>query len=134
MSAILNVKKAFERRILTLGHPVAFEGVSFSPVSNQLYLRTTFKINPPDDPVIGDTYYRERVTFQVFVSDKSNAGTGNALTVAESVRSLFNKGLTLIEGPTRIYILGTAQIAGVMQASDRLVVPVLIDAVAEVFN
>lgn len=134
MSAITDVKKACERRILTLGLPTAFEGASFTPVSDQLYLRVNFRIGNPDDPVIGDAYYRERITLQVFVSDKNNIGTGNALSVAENVRALFNKGLTLTEGPTRLYILNTPQIAGAASASDRLVVPVLINVVAEVFN
>lgn len=134
MSAITNVKKACERRILTLGYPCAFEGVSFEPVTDQLYLRVNFRVNPPDDPVIGDAYYRERITLQVFVVDKNNTGTGNILSVAETVRALFNKGLTLNESGTRIYILNTAQISGVASTGDRLIVPVLIDVIAEVFN
>ena len=133
MSAILNTKRASERRLNTLGLPIAFEGSSFTP-PNSLYLRCQFQIRNPDDPVIGDKYYRERIQFQVFVADVLNTGTGNALEKAELVRGLFPKGHTLIESGTRIYVLGTPQISGTIITNDRLVVPVMIDLVAEVYS
>lgn len=132
MSAILNTKRAVERLVATLGIPVAYEGVSFSP-PRELYLRTQLLVRSPEDPVIGDKYYRERITFQVFVADQLNLGTANALNRAEQVRALFPKGLTLMESGTRIYVLGTPQIAGTAVTADRLVVPIMIDLVAEVY-
>lgn len=133
MSAILNTKRAAERKVSTLGYPVAFENVDFTP-NTGVYLKTQFQVQNPDDPVIGDRYYRERITFQVFVTDDLGKGTANALTVAETVRALFAKGETFDEAGTKIYVLNTPKISGVLVAKDRLVVPIIIDLVAEVFN
>jgi hypothetical protein len=133
MSAILNTKRAAERKLLTLGFPVAFENVDFTP-NTGVYLKTQFQIQSPDDPVIGDTYYRERINFQVFVTDDLGKGTANALTVAEAVRNLFEKSSFMDESGTHIYVLSTPRISGSAVTKDRLVVPVIIDLVAEVFN
>lgn len=136
MSAILNTKKAVERR-LAQAFPsiaIAYEGVKFTAPNNAMYLRTQFQIQPPDDPTIGDTYYRERITFQVFVADVLNGGTANALSKADEIRTLFSKGTTVQEAGTNIYVLNTPQIAGAIGTNDRLVVPVLINLVAEIFE
>jgi hypothetical protein len=133
MSAILDTKRALERRLNTLGYPTAYESSNFT-APESLYLRTQFVINSPEDPVIGDKYYRERITFQVFVADRLNIGTANAFTVAEQIRSLFDKGLVLNEGSTSIYILGTPRVAGSVVTTERLVVPVSIEVLGEVFS
>ena len=63
MSPILNAKKAMERRLTTLVpvNNIAFEGVTFKPPNNQMYLAVQFRVNRPDEPVIGSKYYRERM-------------------------------------------------------------------------
>jgi len=132
MSAILDTKRALERRLNTLGLPTAYESSNFTAPEG-LYLRAQLIVNTPEDPVIGDKYYRERITFQVFVADRLNIGTANAFTVAEQIRSLFDKGLVLNEGSTSIYILGTPRVAGSVVTTERLVVPVSIEILAEVF-
>ena len=133
MSAILNTKRAAERKLLTLGFPVAFENVEFTP-NTGVYLKSQFQVQNPDDPVIGDKYYRERINFQVFVTDDLGQGTANALTVAEAVRALFTKGSFMDEAGTHIYVLDTPRISGSSVTKERLVVPVMISLVAEVFN
>lgn len=133
MSAILNTKKAVERRLATLGLPTAYESVNFT-APNTLYLQTQFQIGTPEDPVIGDKYYRERISFQIFIADLLNHGTATAYNTAEQIRQLFDKGLTLIEGATRIYVLGTPQVSGAIVTNDRLIVPVLVDLIAEVYT
>ena len=133
MSAILNTKRLTERRLNTLSIPVAYENASFTPPSTA-YLRVQFSIRTPDDPVIGDKYYRERISLQVFVADQLNIGTANAISIAESVKALFPKGETFDELGTNIYVLTTPRISGSVVTRERLIVPVLIDLVAEVFN
>jgi hypothetical protein len=132
MSALLQAKKAIEVRLATLGLPVAYENVEFKPTANQKYLILQFSIRNPDDPTIGDVYYRERLEAQVFVCDLLNQGTASALTTAESIRSLFPKGWYINQGGYNVYTFNTAQIKGAVKTNDRLVVPVMIDFVAEV--
>ena len=136
MSAVINTKRALERRLSQglVGVQIAYENVSFTPPTNAAYVRTQFLISKPDDPVISDLYYRERITFQVFVIDLSNKGTASALTLAERIRALFKKGTTINESGTNIYVLNTPKISGTTIVNDRVIVPIMIEVVAEVYN
>lgn len=135
MQAIIDVKQAFEKRLIEAFPTikVATEGVTFKP-PEELYLRVQFRIDPPVDPVIGDKYYRERITMQVFVCDLLNKGTLPALQKAEEIRTLFDKGLFIQRNDTKIHVLRTPQISGATNAMDRIVVPVLIELIAEVYK
>lgn len=134
-SPITNIKRAAERMLsgLTPSVPIAYESVSFAPPSG-MYMRVQFQIQRPDDPVIGDLYYRERMTMQVFVIDAANKGTAGAIAKAESIRDLFKKGTTMVESGTNIYVLDTPQISGSAVVDDRLIVPVFINLVGEVMT
>lgn len=134
MSPIVSTKKAVELRLATLGIPTAYENVEFNPVSNQLYLIAQFDIKPVTNPVVGDTYYREQIQFQVFVCDALNKGTASAFNTAEQIRILFSKGTFITQDGYRIGVLETPEIKGSAKTSDRLVVPVLIDLSVDVFN
>lgn len=134
MSAILNTKRACERALIALlpTTPIAFENVSFNAPTDKLYIRTQFAIRNVDDPVIGDKYYRERISFQCFVIGLPNVGTASTISVAEQIRERFNKGTFFNEGGTRIHILSTPQVSSSSVIENRLVIPVLIDVTAEV--
>lgn len=132
MSAILATKKAAEQRLATLGIPTAYENAEFTPVASQEYIRVQFVIQSPDDPVLGDRYYRENIQLQVFVCGLLNKGTASAITTAESIRALFAKGWSTQEGIYRISNFSTPKISGTAKTSDRLVVPLLIDLITEV--
>lgn len=133
--AIIEVKRAAERHLSTLTPNIAtgYEGVIFTPPVG-LYQRVQFNIQTPDDPVLGTGFYRERITMQVFIAGALNKGTAEVIARAELVRNHFNKGLTLLENNIRIHVLRTPQIAGTSVASDRIVCPVIIELVAEVYS
>ena len=113
--------------------PTAYESVSFT-VPNGLYQRVQFRVSPPDDPVIGTGYYRERVELQIFVYGESNKGTGEVLQRAELLRQHFKKSTTLVEQGLYIHVLETPQIAGTQPIGTKVVCPVLIPTVTEVAN
>ena len=133
--AIIEIKKAAERHLnnLTPVVPIAWEGVSFTPTT-ELYERVQFTIQPPEDPVFGTGFYREHVTMQVFCLGSTNKGTAEVLTRAELIRNHFKKGTVLVEGDVKIHILTTPQIAGTSIVSDKVICPVLIELVAEVYS
>lgn len=134
--AIIEVKRAAERRLTALTPTVAtgWEGVSFTPPENAMYQRVQFLVSPPEDPVLGTGFHRELVTMQVFVAGLLNKGSAEVLNRAELIRSHFPKGLTMTEGNVRMHILRTPQVAGVSVAADRVVCPVFIQFVAEVYS
>jgi len=132
--AIDKVKVALERHLSTMTPAVqtAFEGVSFKPTAGTMYQRAQLRIDDPDDPVLGKGYYRERVQFQVFVVAPSNKGTGAAIARAQLIRERFKKGTSLTESGVVLHVLETPRISGATSATDRVIVPVLINVVAEV--
>ena len=133
--AIIEIKRAAERRLsaLTPTVQIAWEGVSFNPPDG-LYQRVQFVIQTPDDPVLGTGFHRERVTMQVFVVGAANKGTSEVINRAELIRSHFAKGLVLQEGNVKIHVLRTPQIAGNTVVSERVICPILIELVAEVYS
>jgi hypothetical protein len=133
--AIIEIKRAAERKLnaLTPAVSTAWEGVSFN-APNGLYQRVQFTIQSPDDPVLGTGFHRERVTMQVFVVGAANKGTSEVINRAELIRNHFAKGLVLQEGNVRIHVLTTPQIAGNTVVSERIICPVLIQLVAEVYS
>jgi hypothetical protein len=133
--AILDIKKAFEKRLnsITPSIQTAYEAVSFTPTQGVPYQKVQLSPNQPENPTIGDGYYREVGEFQVFLCYPSNKGTSEVLTRAELVRSYFQRGTTLVEGASEIIIIRTPQIAGTSIIGDRIIVPVLIQYSVGVF-
>lgn len=131
--AIVETKRAAERHLngLTPQLPTAWEAHEFKPPAT-MYQMVQFSINPPEDPVLGTGYYRERIQMQVFVVGKLNEGTGDVLARAELIRNRFKKGTFLTENGVDIHILSTPQIAGTSVTDTRVVCPILIDLVSEV--
>ena len=136
MMAIVEIKRAAERYLNTLtpSAPTGWEGVSFSPPADQLYQRVQFLVQTPDDPVFGTGFHRERVTMQVFVVGVINKGSSEVISRAELIRDRFKKGLVLTENNIKIHVLRTPQISGTTIASDRIICPVIIELVAEVYS
>lgn len=113
--------------------PTAYPNVSFTAPTG-LYQRVQFRVSPPDDPVFGTGYYRERVEMQIFVYGESNKGDGEVLTHAELLRKHFKKSTTLVDTGLYIHMLETAQIAGTNIVGSRIVCPVLIPVITEVLT
>ena len=66
--------------------------------------------------------------------DVIGKGSANAIAKAEQVRDLFYKGWDTLEQDSKIYVLRTPQISNEVITSDRLVVPVFIEVVTEVYK
>lgn len=133
--AIIQVKRAAERRLATLtpSVPTGYEGVTFNPPSG-MYQRVQFLIQSPQDPVLGTGFHREILSMQVFITAPTNKGTAEVINRAELVRELFKKGTVFTEDNVHIHVLRTPQVAGTTIASDRIICPVLIELVAEVYS
>lgn len=133
--SIKKIKKASIDHLNTLSPvlPTSYEGVDFTPPTT-IYQIVQFVIQPPDDPVLGTGYYRERLQLQVFISSPGGKGEGESLTRAELVRDKFKKGTTLSIDNILIHVLDTPQIAGNNLVDQRILVPVLINLVAEIYT
>jgi hypothetical protein len=125
---IENTKKALEKHLsaLTPSLSTAYEGVSFSPINGTPYQRVQLVPSRPENPTLGDDYFRDNGEFQVFLLYPSNKGTGEVLGRAEALRSHFKRGTTLTEGNSVVQIMRTPYISGCTIIGDRVIVPVLI--------
>lgn len=134
--AILEIKRAAERHLSNLSPAVstAWEGASFNPPANQMYQRVQFLIRPVTDPVLGKGFHRENLSLQVFIAGMANKGSAEVLARAELVREHFAKGTTFLESGIRVHVLRTPQISGTSISGDRIICPVLIELVAEVYS
>lgn len=132
---ILNIKKAFEKRLATLSPAIAtaYEGVSFTPTTAP-YQRVMLVPSQPLNPTMGTEHYREVGSFQVFLNYPANKGSGEAIARASQIRTLFKRGTTLIEDSTEVKILTTPKISGNSIVQDRIVFPVIISYIADVFE
>jgi hypothetical protein len=133
--SVLKTQTALIKHLKTMlpAIPTAYESVSFTAPSG-LYQRVQFRVSPPDDPVFGTGYYRERVELQIFVYGESNRGTGEVLAHAELIRQHFKKSTTLVEQGLYVHVLETPRIAGTQVIGSRVVCPVLIPTITEVAN
>jgi hypothetical protein len=131
--SVLKTEKALIKHLnlLTPALPTAYEAASFTPPTT-IYQRVQFRVNQPDDPVLGTGYYRERIEMQIFVNAPTNKGTGEALSRAEILRQHFKKSTTLPEAGVLVHVLETPHISGTIAVGDRIICPVLISATAEV--
>jgi hypothetical protein len=136
MAEILNIKRALERRLLAINPtlPTGLENVEFIPPVDTMYQRCQFMINPPEDTVLASGFSRERLQMQVFIADMKGKGTAGVISRAELIRNTFAKGLSLTEGSTRIYVLKTPQIGSVFPTQDRILIPVIINVIGEVYS
>lgn len=136
--AILETKIALETRLATAfpTTKIAYPSVAFTPPIDQTYLRCQMMVGKPDDPVIGVKYRRENITFQVFVVSPYNKGEAEALTIARQIADLYARGTTISPSANiLIQTFDSPQIAGsLIVADNRLVVPVIIPVVVQVFN
>ncbi len=135
MEAILNIKRGCEKHLaLSETLPIAYEGVDFIPPSTGMYLKTQFISLGTEDPVFGKGYYREQVQFQVFIVDNSGQGTTQALQKAGQLRDSFSKGTTIVESNMPMHVLTTPQIAGTIIIDGKVIIPLLIDITAEIYE
>ncbi len=134
--AIVEIKKALERHLslLTPALSTAYENVAFTPVAGTPYQRVVVTTDKMVDPVMGSAYRREEGELQVFLAYPQGKGSSEVLTRAALVQSHFKRGTTLTEGNIQINFYSTPKIAGSLMTTDRLVVPVLVSYVAEVFS
>lgn len=114
--------------------PIAYESEDFVPDDVDTYYRIQYVFDTPEDPVFPAGYHRERISFQVFVCGTAGQGNKRAYQNAINIREQFKKGSHFNENGTPIHILTTPMIGGTVIINDRVIVPVVIPLVVEVYN
>lgn len=130
-----SIRKAFEKRLKSMGtFPTQYENIDFKPVTGTAYQKAFLLPSKPDNPTIGDGYYREMGVFQVTLCYPPNKSSIPAQTRAELIRAEFVRGLGITENTTTVTVTQTPQISPSFMIDDRYCIAVSIYYQASIFN
>lgn len=132
--SILKISAAFEKKLATIASPLstAYENVPFVPVTGTPYQRVRLLPATPENPTLGDGYYREVGFFEIVLFFPLNNGRADAQTRAEAIKNLFPRGLSMIESGQTVVIPRTPTIGLATQLDDRYIVPITIEYYSEI--
>jgi hypothetical protein len=134
--SIVIIKKALEKKLAEIQPSIdtAYEAVSFKPVVDSPYQRVQLVPRTPENPTIGDSYYREVGELQIFLAYPSNKGTAEVLARANLVQQHFARGTAITEDGLVVIITRTPHITGNSISGDRVIVPVIIRYSVEILK
>mgnify|MGYP002145437009 CR=1 FL=1 len=129
-------KAALEARLVALANalPTKWENVPFSPPADgAAWQRCDFMPAVPDNPTLGDGFYREHGIMQVTLSYPLGGGSGPAYTRAEALRVQFKKGSSFASGAVTVHVDRAPAIGPGREVEDRFVMPVSVTYRADIF-
>lgn len=124
----LKIKKAFEEYLDGLQPPIetTYDNVNFKPTADVPYQFVSILFAKPENPSLGDDFYRERGYLQVSLKYPQNIGAGDAMARGELIRGWFKRGLSLEEGGVTAIVEETPEIRPGNNEGDRYVVNVFV--------
>jgi hypothetical protein len=124
--SIVSVRAALESRLNNMANPIstAWENAHFAPVAGTPYQAAYLLPATPDNPTMGDSFYREQGIFQVSLFYLLQEGPATAAARAELIRTAFKRGTALTSGTVTVRILRTPEIGQGRVDGDRWHVPV----------
>jgi hypothetical protein len=129
------IRKALERALKAFDpdFPTAWENVNFEP-EEWPYQSVAILFAEPENPTMGDDFYRQRGFMQVKLYYPLNVGPGTVEARAELLRTAFKRGLSLEADGVITVIDRTPEIAPGANEADRYVVLVRIRFYANITN
>lgn len=131
----LNVRRAFEKRLalMTPALSTQYENVAFTPVVGTPYQKAFLLPAQPENPTMGDGYFREVGLFQVTLCYPINTSPQAAATRAEAIATHFARATSMIEAGQTVLVMRTPTIGGAFITDDRYNIPVSIFYQSEIF-
>ncbi len=129
------IRKALEVKLksITPDFPTAWENVSFAP-EEWPYQEVNVLFATPDNPTMGDGYYRQRGFLQVTLKYIKNEGPGDIDARAKLLRDSFFRGLSLVADGVTTIIEWTPEIGPGAIEGDRFVVIVKVRFYADIMG
>lgn len=135
--SIAAIRSALETHLaaLTPALATAYENGKFNPPAATVpYQRVYLLPGTPENPTLGDGYYRQIGIFQISLIYPLKAGPGAAAARAELLRTHFKRGTSMTFGGATVIVRRTPGIAAGFPDNDRYVVPVTIDWYSHTFE
>lgn len=134
--SVVKIRAALETALagMTPVVPIAYENAAFVPVAGVPYIKAYLLSATPQNPTMGDGYYREVGYMQCTLMYPIQAGTGAAAARAEAIQSLFKRGSVFSNGGVDVKVMATPSITTGQIDGDRWALPVKIPYQAEIFG
>lgn len=132
----IKIRQALETALVTITPKVDtwFEGTAYTPKTGVPYQAVNLIMNKPDNPTLGDNFYRELGILQVTLRYPLLAGSVPAMTQAEKIRTLFKRGQVFSKDSIRVMVDSTPEIKVLPNEPDRFVIAVRVFFHSDIFS
>jgi len=125
--SIVSVRAALQTKLNGMAAlATAWENVPYTPVAGTPYQAAYVLAAEPDNPTLGDGFYREQGIFQVSLFYPLQAGTATAEARAQLIRTTFKRGTSMTSGSVTVIVDKTPEIGQGRVDGDRWHIPVKI--------
>ena len=126
--SIVAVRSALQAKLdgMSPALATAWENVGYTPVTGTPYQAAFVMPATPENPTMGDDFYREQGIFQISLFYPLDVGTGVAEARAELIKTTFKRGTSMISGTVTVRIDRTPDISAGRVDGDRWHIPVKI--------
>ncbi|MDI6742659.1 MAG: phage tail terminator-like protein [Smithella sp.] len=130
------IRAALETRLNNMASPIsyAWENTPFTPVAGVPYAAIYLMPATPDNPTMGDGFYREQGIFQISLFYPLQTGPKAAIVRGELIREAFKRGSSLVSGTVIVRIFRTPEIGQGRIEGDRWHLPCKIQFFADIHN
>jgi len=125
--SIVSVRAALQSKLNGMAAlDTAWENISYTPVVGTPYQAAYVMPAIPDNPTMGDDFYREQGIFQISLFYPLQEGTAIAEARAQLIRTTFKRGTSMTSGGVTVRIDKTPEIGAGRVDGDRWHIPVKI--------
>lgn len=135
MGDISKIRSAFETKLAELSEniPTAWQNTNFKVDIDNPWQEAWLMLAKPENPTMGDEFYRQRGYLQIILHYPANTGPADAEQRASFLRESFKRGLSLENGGVTVVIAETPEISGGSSDSDGYRLNVYITFFANIF-
>jgi len=126
--SIIKIRSALETALNGMSPALAtsWENVPFTSVAGTPYQQVFLNPHEPDNPTMGDDFYRERGIFQINLRYPLQTGALAAANRAQLIRTTFKRGASFINNGVAVTVEKTPEIGVGAAVDDRWFLPVRI--------
>ncbi|MFZ2407006.1 MAG: phage tail terminator-like protein [Methylobacter sp.] len=126
--SIISVRAALETALnaMTPSLSTCWENTPHTAVAGTPYQQVYLLVAEPENPTMGDGFYREQGILQITLMYPLQTGSATAAARAELIRTTFKRGTSFTSGAVTVRINRTPEISPGRVDGDRFAVPVKI--------
>jgi hypothetical protein len=134
--SIVSIRAALQTKLnaMTPALATAWENAPYTPVEGTPYQAAYVMPASPENPTMGDGFFRMVGIFQINLFYPLQAGTATAEARAELIKSTFERGTSMTSGGVTVVANKTPEISQGRADGDRWMIPVKIRWYADIFN